>query len=161
VNFNCRLLESLMWKKKLLARCALAGTAILLLAAVGCDESPTAPTGERVLEIFTTQGEYAPGDLVEVHVSNVGSSPVAVWLCPQLQRRALGSWLTVPNAGGLPCLSVLTALPPGDTRQLGYELPNSLSAGTYRFRLPESFDESPKLAIDSRISNPFEVHSLQ
>lgn len=144
-----------------LVHCTIAPITILLAAAAGCGESPTAPGEERLLEISTTQGEYVPGDLIETSVRNIGSSPVSVSFCDvQLQRRTLLGWQTIRREDGLPCLDILYTLQPGDTRQFWYDLPALLAAGAYRLHLPNAFDEvETQLTITQRMSNEFEVRA--
>jgi len=126
--------------------------------------------GPRDVRIAPTKVRYSKGDTVRVLISNESDRVIEFSVCSsELQRFSSGIWTSIllNDPSGPSCGDNLTTQAPHQTsptfivvfQQSSIALPQSLSAGTYRFVIPALYHESPRIALslENRQSAAFEV----
>ena len=102
---------------------------VLLLA--GCATSSQSGTAERDVRLGV-EAAGAPGAITLV-LQNRSRDEVGYNLCPSsLERRSGTDWTPVPTARV--CTMELRILPPGSDARYVFELPQGITAGSYRAR---------------------------
>jgi hypothetical protein len=127
---------------------------LALCSTVGCNH-PTEPV-ELWLRVEPTQARYAPGDSVNLVISNIGAAPIGTTACgSSIERLDGGRWVDL-GPSDRDCGDVAFLIDVGQSRVLAAGvLPRSLGAGTYRFRIPEARTAQGPLQIvpDSQLAS--------
>ena len=135
--------------------------ALPIALCVACNGGATAPT-PSVLRVVTDQARYTLGATGQVRILNVSESPVFYNECSRsLDRHDVAGWAEVPWRSPLEenCVDILRTLAAGAEVAIGFQFPDTLGGGTYRWRFDAvSVEESAgPLPLWERVSTPFLV----
>lgn len=109
----------------------------LMLGAACHTATPRAAVPTPLLRLTVDRARYRAGDTVSIVLKNDDSRAWFYNLCPYyIQRRDADGWAVVDSLAFAQriCDRALYGLEPGDTRRRIVVLPDTLSAGAYRFR---------------------------
>jgi len=117
-----------------------------------------------MLRVETSKTLYAPGDTVELILTNQGDAPLAYNICfgTRLERQTGASWVAIPDPPNQPpCTADLSSLLPAQQASGRFALRSDLNPGSYRYHLESVLRSNPDavLPYTERISNTFEVRA--
>jgi len=99
------------------------------------------PDGPRVI---TDSPSYSNGDTIRVTLENLSERTLEFgWCDVELKRREEGAWIGVPTLPeGVVCAGAVTFLTPGGEYFARQFIFDWIPSGTYRFRVPLSYQSS-------------------
>lgn len=140
--------------------------AVLTTGSLACSNSSAPVFGEGEVRIETDRTIYAPGDTVQLSITNTGTATVDYKLSCMvfLERLAGSTWTETASSafgpfGLLSCESSREWFDPGMVLTWAAELPDTLTPGNFRVRLGilRNHDTALPLHPDHSVSNTFAV----